>query len=77
MSYIVSAWALTGETAAEGIIKMSFGNGIGFKSEANISMFTDIHSGGIVVESAQKLDDAILLGFATDEMLIPAEAGKR
>ena len=69
---VLSAWAVE-HGIAEGIMKMSFGNRIGFKSEAGLKenwhlSFPDF----IIAETAEEiyLPGALLLGYTTDDGII-------
>lgn len=62
---VASAWALSAGGAAEGILKMSLGNRIGFTAAPGLD--TDIlfrqNYGGIVAECTREMEGAFLLGY--------------
>lgn len=72
---IKSAWAVTQGGAAEGIFKMSLGNKIGFKAEAeakdgvNMALFFD-GAPSIVIEAAGDIDYGLLIGRTTEEFTL-------
>ena len=63
---VVSAWAVTGGGIAEGIVKMSFGNGIGFASGAELDWYAP-QAGAIIAELASPFDGAKIIGHTTDD----------
>ncbi len=69
---ILSAWALTAGGAAEGILKMSMGNDIGFRAEKNIDsdVFFTQNYGGILAECTGEIPGAVLVGYTTDDKSI-------
>ncbi|MDR1116961.1 MAG: phosphoribosylformylglycinamidine synthase [Oscillospiraceae bacterium] len=69
---IVSAWALGTGTGVEGIMKMSFGNGVGFKASRNVdeNVFYTDYCGGVLVETSEKIDGALFIGRTTAEKVI-------
>lgn len=54
---------------AEALLKMSFGNDIGFDVNTDLELF-NLGYGSIIVESSEKLDDAILLGMTSDKVVL-------
>ncbi len=66
---ILSAWALTAGGAAEGILKMSMGNDIGFTAQAGVSgdLFFELNYGAIIAECAGEVDGGLLIGYTTDK----------
>ncbi len=65
---VAAAWAIEGGGVAEALMKMSFGNGIGFKATA-CEKFSAC-TGMIVAELTETIDDALLIGHTTEEALI-------
>jgi phosphoribosylformylglycinamidine synthase len=64
---ILSAYAVSGGGVAECIIKMSFGNRIGFAAELKLDL--DLHApipGAIVAEAAEPIHGTVLLGYTAD-----------
>ena len=76
---VKAAWA-NEHGIAEGIMKMSFGNKIGFRMEkdlgpgASLDLFADGGAGGILVELSEEIEDAelpaTLLGYTTAQPVI-------
>ncbi|SMC87653.1 phosphoribosylformylglycinamidine synthase [Papillibacter cinnamivorans] len=66
--FVASAWALSSRGAAEGILKMSLGNRIGFAAAPGIDpdLFFRANCGGILAECSREVEGAVLLGY-TDE----------
>ncbi len=65
---IKSAWAVGPGGIAEGVIKMSFGNGVGFRGEsAASSMWYGAMPGGILAECGEDVADGVLIGYTTAE----------
>ena len=64
---ILSAWSLTAGGAAEGILKMSLGNGVGFLADDGLD--TDLlfrqNYGAILCECTEKPAGAVLVGYTT------------
>ena len=69
---VLSAWSLTAGGAAEAILKMSLGNGVGFLAEDGLD--TDLlfrqSYGSILCECAEKVDGGILVGYTTEASAI-------
>ncbi len=65
---VLSAWALTSGGAAEGIFKMSMGNGIGFCLREGVTedLFRRSY-GSILCECSREVEGGILLGDTTDK----------
>ncbi len=64
---ILSAWSLTAGGAAEGILKMALGNGVGFLAEDGLDLellFRQSY-GSILCESEGKLEGGVLVGYTT------------
>lgn len=64
-----AAWTPTYGGIAEGILKMSMGNGIGFRFAGDITLETifSYAYGSFLLETAQPLSDGLLLGETTAE----------
>ncbi len=65
---ILSAWSLTAGGAAEGILKMSMGNEVGFLAADGLDaeiLFRQSY-GSILCECTEKLEDGLLVGYTTD-----------
>ena len=70
---VLAAWTPTLGGVAEGVLKMSMGNGIGFAFDSAVSMETifGYHYGAFVLELAEGADmDGMLLGYTTAEQSI-------
>ena len=69
---IVSAWACGANGIAEGIIKMTFGNRIGFKAAGSVSadVFFKDASAAILVEATGALDCGVFVGRTTAEPVV-------
>ena len=66
---IVAAWAVE-NGLAEAVMKMSFGNEIGFISENTNCSWYDILPGAIVAEVSEAVEGAVLLGSTTSDQTI-------
>ena len=66
---VVSAYTPTMGGIAEAVMKMSFGNGLGFKYEDNLSVakIFDYSYGSFLLEVTDNIDDGILIGTVTDD----------
>ncbi len=66
----LSVYTPTYGGVAEAVIKMAMGNGFGFAFETGLSMqeIFGYNYGSFVIESAEEIDDAILLGKVTDKL---------
>ncbi len=64
---IRAAWAVAEGGAAEGLMKMAFGNGIGFRSESFLSvpLFCPL-PGAILAECTEAIPRTILLGYTSE-----------
>ncbi|MCD7838906.1 MAG: phosphoribosylformylglycinamidine synthase subunit PurQ, partial [Clostridiales bacterium] len=64
---VVGSWALTSGGVAEGLMKMAFGNGIGFIGEANLTgaKLFDRHYGAIIAELTEDVDFGEKIGETT------------
>ncbi len=63
---------------AEAVMKMCFGNGFGFKynDELTVEDIFGYNYGSFVVEVTENVDDAMLIGFVTDDAAISYKADK-
>ena len=66
---VVSAYTPTMGGIAEAVMKMSFGNGLGFKYDDNLSVakIFDYSYGSFLLEVTDNIDDGILIGTVTDD----------
>ena len=62
---VASAWAVEGGGVAEAVMKMAFGNSIGFKGAAVAA-----HYGDIIAELTEEIEGAELIGWTTAEPVI-------
>ena len=67
---VASAWAVDGGGIAEGVMKMSFGNGIGFKSAPEAALNYGPAYGQIIAELTGEIEGAELIGWTTAEETI-------
>ena len=67
---IISAYALSFGGLGEALAKMSFGNNIGAKVKFDLNELGAYDYGSIIVESKEKIKDAILLGKTIKNKLI-------
>ncbi len=67
---VKSAWAIDAGGVAEAVMKMSFGNHIGFKSVADAELMYGPAYGMILAELTEECDDAVLVGHTTAEPTI-------
>ncbi len=65
-----AAWAVDGGGIAEAVMKMSFGNDIGFKSNPDAALQYGPAYGQIVAELTEEIEDAALIGWTTAEPVI-------
>ncbi|MGI6578204.1 MAG: phosphoribosylformylglycinamidine synthase subunit PurQ [Eubacteriales bacterium] len=75
---VISAWAAGRNGIAEGLVKMSFGNQIGFRANSNISAdhFFEKAYTSIVVEATEPLETGFHIGHTTAEPAIEIESKK-
>ena len=66
---VKAAWAVE-NGVAEAVMKMSFGNGIGFSAAGTDAAWDELMPGAIVAELIEDTDSALLLGVTTDDGLI-------
>ena len=62
-----AAWAVEGGGIAEGVMKMSFGNGIGFRSNPEAGLQYGPAYGNIIAELTEEVEGAELIGWTTDD----------
>ena len=69
---VKAAWAVTAGGSAEAVVKMSFGNRIGFTSDARLQRdpFWLTTPGAIVAECTGEVPGAILLGYTSSEPIV-------
>ena len=67
---VASAWAVDGGGIAEGVMKMSFGNTIGFKSNPEAGLQYGAAYGQIIAELTKEIEGAELIGWTTAEETI-------
>ena len=67
---VKAAWAVE-ENVAEGIMKMSFGNEIGFAAREDVpNVWYGVRSGAIIAECDGEVEGGLLLGCTTEEPVI-------
>ena len=64
---VASAWAVDGGGIAEGVMKMSFGNNVGFKSNPEAALGYGAAYGEIIAELTEEIEGAELIGWTTAE----------
>ncbi len=66
---VASAYTLGMGGIAEAVMKMSFGNGLGFKYDSNLSVgkIFDYSYGAFLLEVTEDVEDAITVGTITDD----------
>ena len=62
---VCAAWAVDGGGIAEGVMKMSFGNGIGFKCSPEAALGYGAAYGEIIAELTEEIEGAQLIGWTT------------
>ena len=67
---VKSAWAVEGGGIAEAVMKMSFGNNIGFRYNPEEALCYGPAYGWIVAELSREIDGAALIGWTTEEPVI-------
>ena len=69
---VKAAWAVGPGGAAEAVMKMSFGNRIGFLVDPRLESdpFWDPTPGAIVAECGREIPGALLLGYTSDEPIV-------
>ena len=64
---VASAWAVDGGGIAEGVMKMAFGNNVGFKSNPEAGLQYGPAYGDIIAELTEEIGGAELIGWTTAE----------
>ena len=67
---VKAAWAVDAGGIAEGVMKMGFGNDIGFKSNPSADLQYGPAYGQIIAELTEEIDAAELIGWTTAEPVI-------
>ena len=67
---VASAWAVEGGGIAEGVMKMSFGNSIGFTYNPEAGLQYGAEYGTIIAELTEEIEGAELIGWTTGEPVI-------
>ena len=67
---VKSAWAVDAGGVAEAVMKMSFGNHIGFKSAEGAELLYGPAYGMILAELTEECKDAQLVGYTTEEAAV-------
>ena len=67
---VASAWAVDGGGIAEGVMKMAFGNNVGFKSNPKAGLQYGPAYGDIIAELTEEIEGAELIGWTTAEETI-------
>ena len=64
---VAASWAVEGGGIAEGVMKMSFGNSIGFKSNPEAGLQYGPAYGDIIAELTEEIQGAELIGWTTND----------
>ena len=67
---VAASWAVDGGGIAEGVMKMSFGNSIGFKANPEAAVQYGAAYGQIIAELTEEIEGAELIGWTTAEETI-------
>ena len=67
---VAAAWAVDAGGIAEGVMKMAFGNGIGFKGAPEAALQYGAGYGQIIAELTEEIEGAELIGWTTDDETI-------
>ena len=67
---VVASWAVDGGGIAEGVMKMAFGNSIGFKANPEAALNYGAAYGEIIAELTEEIEGAELIGWTTTEETI-------
>jgi len=67
---VASAWAVDGGGIAEGVMKMAFGNSIGFKADPKAALSYGAAYGQIIAELTEEIEGAELIGWTTAEPVV-------
>ena len=66
----MASWAVDGGGIAEGVMKMAFGNSIGFKANPEAALSYGAAYGTIIAELTEEIEGAELIGWTTAEETI-------
>ncbi|MBR1971960.1 MAG: phosphoribosylformylglycinamidine synthase [Oscillospiraceae bacterium] len=64
---VCAAWAVDGGGIAEGVMKMAFGNSVGFKANPEAALSYGAAYGEIIAELTEEIEGAELIGWTTDD----------
>ena len=67
---VAASWAVEGGGIAEGVMKMSFGNSVGFKSNPEAGLQYGPAYGDIIAELTEEIEGAELIGWTTADETI-------
>ena len=67
---VCAAWAVDAGGIAEGVMKMAFGNGIGFKSAPDAGLQYSAAYGQIIAEVSEEVEGAELIGWTTNDGMV-------
>ena len=67
---VAASWAVDGGGIAEGVMKMAFGNSIGFKGAPEAALQYGPAYGQIIAELTEEIEGAELIGWTTDDGMI-------
>ena len=67
---VKASWAVDAGGIAEGVMKMAFGNSIGFKSAPEAALQYGPAYGQIIAELSEEIEGAELIGWTTDDGMI-------
>ncbi|MBQ9844338.1 MAG: phosphoribosylformylglycinamidine synthase [Oscillospiraceae bacterium] len=67
---VCAAWAVDAGGIAEGVMKMAFGNGIGFKSAPDAGLQYGAAYGQIIAELSEEVEGAELIGWTTNDGMV-------
>ncbi len=67
---VCAAWAVEGGGIAEAVMKMSFGNDIGFREKENTPLVYGPGYGWIVAELTENVEGAMHIGWTTEEPVV-------
>ena len=67
---VCAAWAVDAGGIAEGVMKMAFGNGIGFKSAPDAGLQYGAAYGQIIAELSEEIEGAELIGWTTNDGMV-------
>ena len=67
---VAASWAVDAGGIAEGVMKMAFGNGIGFKGAEGVALQYGPAYGQIIAELTEEIEGAELIGWTTDDGMV-------